>query len=155
MLKNCNLFLEKTFFVFFTSILSYRTIKGIGDNEIQPIRSACIELKLGNLETIKHNFWVTQESKNYGILGMDILMTNKLIICPFDLELSDQLSNRTTKLFKAANLPTSVVVSINTGEARVNNNITSLKAICETLLMNYPELTKTDNTAHRKYNHFL
>ena len=44
-----------------------RTIKGIGDNEIHPIGSACVDLKLGNLETIKHNFWVTQEYRSYVI----------------------------------------------------------------------------------------
>ena len=64
-----------------------RTIKGIGDNKIHSIGSACVDLKLGNLEAIKHNFWVTQESRNYGILDMDILMANKLMICPFASEL--------------------------------------------------------------------
>ena len=133
-----------------------RTIKGIGDNEIHPIGSACVDLKLGNLKTIKHNFWVTQEYRSYGILGMDILMSNKLIICPFTLEMTHQLSNQTTKLFRAADLPTSVVVSINTGEVRDSNNITTLETKCETLLRNYPELTKTpDYTAPRKHNHFL
>ena len=133
-----------------------RTIKGIGDNEIHPIGSACVDLKLGNLETIKHNFWVTQEHRSYGILGMDILMSNKLIICPFTLELTHQSSKQTTKLFRAADLPTSVVVSINTGEVRDSNKISTLETKCEALLLNYPELTKTpDYTAPRKHNHFL
>ena len=127
-----------------------RTIKGIGDNEIHPIGSACVDLKLGSLKTIKHNFWVTQEYRSYGILGMDILMSNKLIICPFTLELTHQLSNKTTKLFRAADLPASVVVSINTGEVRDSNKITTLETKCETLLLNYSELTKTpDYTAQR------
>ena len=87
---------------------------------------------------------------------LDILSANKLIICSFALELSHQLFNRTTKLFKAANLPTPVVVSINAGESRENNNIRTLETKCETLRMNYPELTKTpDYTAPRKHNHFL
>ena len=132
-----------------------KSIKGIGNNEIHPIGSACVELKIGNLDIVKHNFWVTQESQSYGILGMDILMANKLTICPFALKLWHQQSNQTAKLFKAANLPTPVVLSTNSGEVNYSNN-TTLEAKCETLLMNYPELTKTpDYTAPRKHNHFL
>ena len=87
---------------------------------------------------------------------MDILMSNRLIICLFLLELTHQLSNQTTKLFRVSDLPTSVVVSINTREVRDSNNITTLETKCETLLLNYPELTKTpDYTAPRKHNHFL
>ena len=132
-----------------------RTIKGIGDHEIQPIGSVYVELKLGNLEVIRHNFWVTPESGDYGILGMDILMTNKLTICPFSLEMSHQLSSKTTKLFKAANFHKPIIVSINAGEVK-NNTVTTLEAKCEMLLLNYPELTKTpDYTAQRKHNHYL
>ena len=87
---------------------------------------------------------------------MDILTSNKLIIFPFTLELTHQSSNQTTKLFRAADLPTSVVVSINMGEARDSNNKSTLETKCEALLLNYPELAKTpDYTAPRKHNHFL
>ena len=52
-------------------------------------------------------------------------------------------------------MPTPVVVSINAGEAK-NNTVTILKAKCEMLLLNYPELTKIpDYTAQRKHNHYL
>ena len=132
-----------------------KTIKGIGDNKIHPIGSVCVELMLGSLGTIKHNFWVTQEFRNYGILGMDILMANELTLCPFALKMSHHPSNRTTKLFKAENLPTPVVLAINTAEAKANNS-TTLEAKCEKLLTNYPELTKIPNySAPKKHNHSL
>ena len=132
-----------------------KTIMGVGNSKIHPIGSVCVELMLGSLGTIKHDFWVTQEFRNYGILGMNILMANKLTICSLALKMSHQLSKRTTKLFKAANLPTPVVVSINTAEAK-ENNITTLETKCETLLMNYPELTRVpDYSAPKKHNHSL
>ena len=136
-----------------------RTIKGICDKKIQPIGSVCVELKLGNLKTIKNNFWVTQKSRNYGILGMDILMLNKLTICPFVQELTHQLSNQMSKLFRAENLPKPVILSIYKIYKVVifdRSNTTTLQTKCEKLLMNYPELTKTpDYTAPNKHNHFL
>lgn len=69
---------------------------------------------------------------------MDALRANKFVIWPFTSELSHQLSNRTTKLFEAANLSTPAVVSINKKDA---------------LLINYPEFTKTpDYTALKKHS---
>ena len=67
-----------------------------------PIGSTRFDFKLGNLTTIKHNFWVTQEYRSYGILGMDILMSNKLIICPFTLELTHQSSKQWFSYFLKA-----------------------------------------------------
>ena len=62
-------------------------VQEIGNGIIYPIGSADITLKLGDLNPIKHNFWVMQEPGNYGIIGLDILMKHQLSISPATAEL--------------------------------------------------------------------
>ena len=54
-----------------------------GDMEvINPLGKVNILLTLGQLEPIEHEFYVTKEHGDYGIIGLDILADNQLIICP-------------------------------------------------------------------------
>ena len=133
-----------------------RVIQGIGDSELHPIGSANVEINLGSLEPIKHNFWVTEESRNYGILGIDILKAHKLMIAPHKSKLYGKTSEGTAKLYTAANLPTPVVVKINKGEIRDHNRYDSLKEECLALFTKYPQLTETpDYTRPPKHDHCL
>ena len=133
-----------------------RIIQGIGDSELHPIGNANIEMNLGSLEPIKHNFWVTDESRNYGILGIDIIKANKLIIAPHKSKLYSETSEGTAKIYTAAELPAPVVVKINKGEIRDHNCYDSLKEECLALFTKYPQLTETpDYTRPPKHDHCL
>ena len=90
-----------------------RAIQGIGENELHPIGTINVELQLGDLRPIKYDFWVTQEFRSYGIIGLDILEANRITIAPHKSEIYDEASKRTAKLFAAANLPKPVVARIN------------------------------------------
>ena len=45
-----------------------KSIKGIGDDMIHPIVSVKVNLELGQLDPFMHNFWVTHQNREYGIL---------------------------------------------------------------------------------------
>jgi len=133
-----------------------KAIQGIGDNELHPIGSVNVELKLGDLEPIRHNFWVTQEYRNYGIIGLDMLEANKLTIAPHKSELYDEASKRSVKLFTAASLPAPAVAMINKVEIKDCDRYDSLEKECLALLTKYPELTETpDYTRPPKHGHTL
>ena len=42
-----------------------RTIQGFGNKTTHPIGSVDVELHLGELESINHSFWVTQETRQF------------------------------------------------------------------------------------------
>ena len=133
-----------------------RVIQGIGESELHPIGSVNVELKLSNFEPIRHDFWVTQENRNYGILGLDFLKANEITIAPHESKLYNKTSNRTAQLFAAANLPTPVVARTNKGEVRDHSRYDSLEEECLALLSKYPQLTETpDYTQPPKHGHFL
>ena len=78
-----------------------KVIQGIGDKEvIYPIGTVNMLLTRGQLESIKHEFWVTKEHRDYGIIGLDILADNQLIVCPSTSEVKSLKSNNVTKFFK-------------------------------------------------------
>ena len=53
-----------------------RAIQGLGNETIHPVGSIDVHLNIGNIQPIKHNFWVTEEPRNYGIIGLDFLKAN-------------------------------------------------------------------------------
>ena len=55
-----------------------KSIQGIGETVIHPIGSADIEINIGQLGPLTHTFWITPESRGYGITGLDIIIANKL-----------------------------------------------------------------------------
>ena len=57
-----------------------KAIQGISNIPIHPLGSFKVVLKFTNLEDIEHNFWVTQENREYDIIGVDFLKTYKLSI---------------------------------------------------------------------------
>ena len=128
-----------------------RTIQGFGNKTTHPIGSADVELQLGNLEPINHSFWVTQESRHFGIIGMDLLRKNELAILPSTSQLCKMGSNESARLFAPAELPTPIVASVN----HINlggKNTTPLEEKCKRLLMDFPEITRKP-TYHAKPKH--
>ena len=77
-----------------------RTIKGIGKTTIRPTENVDVNLKLNNTNSIKNSFHVTQESRNYGIIALDISKINSLIISPHTSEFYQSMSDCTAKLYK-------------------------------------------------------
>ena len=133
-----------------------RAIQGIGESELHPIGTINVELQLGDLRPFKHDFWVTQEFRNYGIIGLDILEANIIIIAPHKSEIYDEASKRTAKLFAAANLPKPVVARVNKAEIRKHSRYDSLEKECLELLAEHPQLTETpDYNIRPKHGHFL
>ena len=63
-----------------------KMVQEIENGKIHSIGSAYITLRLGDLNPIKHNFWVMQESGNHGIIGLDILTKNQLSLSPATTE---------------------------------------------------------------------
>ena len=57
-----------------------KTIQGISKTPVHPIESVNVVLTFGNSKDIEHNFWVTQENRDYGIIEVDFLKTYKLSI---------------------------------------------------------------------------
>ena len=75
-----------------------RTIQGIGKGVVHPVGSAEITLKLGNLNAIKHTFWILQELGNHGMIGLlDVLINHRLTISPATAELCEIGSKRVAK----------------------------------------------------------
>ena len=85
--------------------------------------SVDVELNLGSIEHIKHKFWVTEESMNYGIIGIDILKSSKLTVSSFNSELLHLPCICTAMLFTAADLPMSDILTINKGEVGENKSL--------------------------------
>ena len=133
-----------------------KTIKGIGNTPIHPIGSVNVTLDFGNLSTIEHNFWVTQEYRDYGLLGLDFLKTHKLSISLEKLRLYQYITNRVVKLYAPNELPRSVVVSAHTLEIVNNESALHFENKCRNLLKEFPELTETpDYTKPVKHGHAL
>ena len=132
-----------------------RTIKGIGDSRIHPVGSIDAELKLGELDTIKHNFWVTQETRDYGIIGLDLLRENNLVISPHTSELSKPPTDQTAKLYTADKLPTHQLTKQAQIELKHSTTL-PLEEKCKRLLGEFPELTEKPNyNKPVKHHHFL
>ena len=128
-----------------------RTIQGFGSGMIHPIGSVDVQLQLGELDPIKHTFWVTEEPRSYGIIGLDMLVAHQLAIFPSTSQLCKIGSGKSAKMFAAAELPTPIVTSINMIEL-ANNENPPLEEKCKRLLLNYPEITKKP-TYHTKPKH--
>ena len=131
------------------------TIQGFGGKAIHPIGSVEVQLKLGELELINHSFWVTQEPRSYGIIGLDLLRKHKLAIFPSSGRLSSTTSKKSAKLFTAADVPTPVVALINNIElVREGNSL--LEEKCRKLLLNFPEITANPTYGSKpKHDHEL
>ena len=128
-----------------------RTIQGFGNKKTHPIGSVEVELRLGELEPIKHSFWVTQEPHHFGIIGIDMLIKNHLAILPSASKLFKLGSEKSAKLFVADELPTPTVASVNNINL-IGENTTSLEEKCRRLLMDFPEITRKP-TYHTKPKH--
>ena len=122
-----------------------RTIQGIGNSTIHPIGSVEINLKIGDMNPMKHTFWVTEESRDYGIIGIDILRANKLILLPHTAELFQQKNNRIAKLYTAGELNKSTTTTLNKIGIVNNQGNFYTKNKFENLLDEFPELTETPN----------
>ena len=131
-----------------------QTITGIGNYQIYPVGSTDVCLKLGDLDEIKHTFWVTQEKIDYGIIGLDLLCPHQLVISPFTSKLTSNLTNRSADLYTADTLPAS---TFDAAQDENNHNDTiSLEDQCTQMLDRYPELTEyPDYTKPVKHNHVL
>lgn len=70
-----------------------RTIQSFDNKTIHPIGSVAVQLRL------RSSFWVTQDLRNYGIIGLDMLVTHQLAIFPFFAQLCKMGSGRSAKLF--------------------------------------------------------
>ena len=133
-----------------------KTIQGISNTPIHPIGSVDVVLKIGNLENIEHNFWVTQENRDYGIIGLDFLTTYQLSISIKNLKLYQHMTNRVVKLYTANKLPKSVVVTSHNLEVINNEFFSHFEEKCKNVLNEFPELTKTpDYTLPVKHGHSL
>ena len=82
-----------------------RVIQGLGNATIHPIGSIDVNLNIGNIQLIKHNFWVTEEPRSYGIIGLDFLKANNLIISAHTSELLEAMSDHTATLYKLMIFP--------------------------------------------------
>ena len=132
-----------------------KSIQGIGETVIHPIGSADIEVNISELGPLTHTFWITPESRGYGIIGLDFLIANKLEILPARSQLRSAISGRTAKLLVASDFPTPVVASINSVEL-LHPSKPSLEERCKALLGKFPEITKKpDYTLPPKHNHSL
>ena len=132
-----------------------KSIQGIGDSVIHPVGSADIEVNVSELGNFTHTFWITPESRGYGIIGLDFLKANELEILPAKSQLRSAISGRKTKLLVASDFPSPVVASINSVEL-INSGKNSLEERCKALLAKFPEITKKpDYTVPPKHNHSL
>ena len=132
-----------------------RTIQGFGNEMIHPIGSVDVQLQFGVLDPLEHSFWVTQEPRSYGIIGLDMLVAHQLVISPATAQLYEIGSGRSAKMFAAAELPTPRVISINLIEVTHIDN-PCLEEKCKALLMNFPEITKNpDYHIKPKHHHEL
>ena len=132
-----------------------RAIQGIGNSVVHPIGSADVTLHLGNLNPIKHTFWVLQEPGNHGIIGLDLLMSHRLTISPATAELREIKSDRVAKLSFPNELTSKMVVSVNK-IAVSDDKYSSLEEKCRKLVGEFPEITKEPNyTESPKHNHSL
>ena len=122
-----------------------KTIQGIGNSTIHPIGSVEKNLKLGNMNPMKHTFWVTEESRDYGIIGIDILRANKLIFSPHTAELFQQKHNRIARLYTARELNKATTIVSNKNVAVDKQRIFYANNKFESLLDEFPELTETPN----------
>ena len=82
-----------------------------------------VQVRLGELEPINHSFWVTQEPRSYGIIGLDLLVAHQLAIFPSSAQLCKIGSGRSTKLFAAADLPTPISQKSQLTEPKHNHEL--------------------------------
>ena len=131
-----------------------RVVQGIGNGIIHPIGCADIILSVGDLDPIKHNFWVMQESGNHGIIGLDILMKHQLSISPATAELIEIKSGRAAKLLFPNELATKMVASVN--KIAVTDKYSSLEEKCRALIDQFPEITREPHyDENPKHSHSL
>ena len=109
---------------------------------IHPIVSVKVNLELGQLDPFMHNFWVTHQNREYGILGLDMLKSTSLLINPLVTEITNQLTGKKVKFFTANNLPSSL--SLKNHQITINKE-QNFELECEKLLDSYPELTEELN----------
>ena len=100
---------------------------------IHPVGSADIKVNIGELGYFNHNFWITPESRGYGIIGLDFLIANNLEILPAKSQLRSAISGRKAKLLVASDFPSPVVASTNSFELLQSGNY-SLEENCKALL---------------------
>ena len=79
---------------------------GMNKMNLYLIRSSIFELQLGSLPLIKHDFWIIQEPILYGIVGIDLLRSNRLILNPVECNLTNE-TNGLAKLLTGKELSTS------------------------------------------------
>ena len=114
-----------------------------------------VKLRLGELQPINHSFWVTQEPRNYRIIGLDMMVAHQLAIFPSSARLCTMGSGRSAKLFAAADPPTPIFASINKLELIYDEN-PSLDKRCKILLLSFPEITiKPTYHTEPKHNYGL
>ena len=133
-----------------------RVIQGIGNTDvIHPIGSVDLSIKLEGLGPIEHEFWVTQEHRSYGIIGLDILIANNLVMSPATSELGSITSGGRAKLFTPSQLPPQVVVTVSVVQ-NLRQSFSSLEERCEAVLAVFPEITKKpDYNVPPKHGHTL
>ena len=127
-----------------------RAIQGFGNKTTHPIGSVDVELHLGGLEPIHHSFWVTQETRSFGIIGMDLLIKNQLAIFPSTFQLRGISSDRSAKLYAPVDLPDPIIASVN--HINISENTVPLEERCKRLLREFPEITRKP-TYHTKPKH--
>ena len=129
-----------------------RSIKGIGHEMIHPIGSVNVNLNIGELGTLNHDFWVTQEKREYGIIGLDIIKSLRLIINPITQILTNALTGNKAKLYTANEIPSSVLMNTH----QINIDKKGFEEECENLLDKFPELTDEPNYKNPvKHGHSL
>ena len=131
-----------------------KTITGIGNSLIHPVGSVDVSLKLGDIDAISHTFWVTQETREYGIIGLDLLKPQQLLISPFSSKLLKPSKNQSANLYTADTLPDSALNILQSEQS--HDDVQTLEEQCIDLLREFPELTECpDYTKPVKHNHVL
>ena len=134
--------------------LQSRTITGNGDSLIYPVGNVEVNLNLGNIEPITHTFWVTQQTREYGIIGLDLLRSNRLVVSPYISKLLKPPTDQLAELNTADTLPDTALVSKQAEQGCSDELV--LEERCKQLLENFPELTEyPDDIKPVKLNHFL
>ena len=78
-----------------------KTTQSLGNSIIFSKKSVDVQLHIGNMLLRKNTFWVTKDSGNYGIIGLDILKANKLILSPYTSEMLESGLKHKARLYTA------------------------------------------------------
>ena len=133
-----------------------KTIKGLGNSTIYPIGSVDVDLSIGNMLLKKATFWVTKESGDYGIIGLDILKDNKLIISPHTSEILKYNLDRKARLYTAGELTTAAEGPCNKLKITSYQEKSDDKNNIKSILEEFKELTmEPDYNKPVKHGHSL